>query len=201
MVSFRPVIQTPRRFPSRRLDTVSPDPQAADILTSPPPGALPRNRAAVRWLLASFRGPGPTRAFSQSGESSRLSGAAGFQPAIGKRQKKKTSVFINRIFSPVRGTPSSHRVRCRCRLLSKASPAEFRSAGNPPNRANQRNVSEISRLFDELSEVVPASQIGPWLDTPNPAFEGSTPLQVIERGESDRLWRMIWELRMGNSGD
>jgi hypothetical protein len=74
-------------------------------------------------------------------------------------------------------------------------------AGDPPNRANQRNVSEISRLFDELSEVVPASQIGPWLDTPNPAFEGSTPLQVIERGESDRLWRMIWELRMGNSGD
>jgi len=74
-------------------------------------------------------------------------------------------------------------------------------AGNPPNRANQRNVAEMSRLFDALAEVVPASQIGPWLDTPNPAFEGSTPLQVIERGESDRLWRMIWELRIGASGD
>jgi DNA-binding transcriptional regulator YiaG len=74
-------------------------------------------------------------------------------------------------------------------------------AGNPPNRSNQRNVSGISRLFDALAEVVPVSQIGPWLDTPNPAFEGSTPLQVIERGESDRLWRMIWELRIGNSGD
>jgi hypothetical protein len=74
-------------------------------------------------------------------------------------------------------------------------------AGNPPNRANQRNVSEMCRLFDALAEVVPAPQIGPWLDTPNPAFEGSTPLQVIERGESDRLWRMIWELRSGNSGD
>jgi hypothetical protein len=74
-------------------------------------------------------------------------------------------------------------------------------AGNPPNRANQRNVSEMSRLFDALAEVVPVSQIGPWLDTPNPAFEGSTPLQAIERGESDRLWRMIWELRTGNSGD
>jgi DNA-binding transcriptional regulator YiaG len=74
-------------------------------------------------------------------------------------------------------------------------------AGNPPNRANQRNVSEMSRLFDALAEVVPASQIAPWLDTPNPAFEGSTPLQVIERGESDRLWRMIWELRIGASGD
>jgi hypothetical protein len=73
--------------------------------------------------------------------------------------------------------------------------------GNPPNRANQRNVSEMFRLFDALAEVVPASQIGPWLDTPNPAFDGSTPLQVIERGESDRLWRMIWELRIGDSGD
>ena len=31
--------------------------------------------------------------------------------------------------------------------------------------------------------------------------EGSTPVQVIERGESDRIWRMIWELRGGNSGD
>jgi Protein of unknown function (DUF2384) len=47
--------------------------------------------------------------------------------------------------------------------------------------------SERVRLFDALAEVVPASQIGPWLDTPNPGFEGSTPLQVIERGESDRL--------------
>ena len=73
--------------------------------------------------------------------------------------------------------------------------------GNPPNRANQRNVSEMSRIFGALAEVVPASQIGPWLDTPNPAFEGSTSLQVIERGESDRLWQMVWELRMGNSGD
>ena len=33
------------------------------------------------------------------------------------------------------------------------------------------------RLFDALAEVVPASQIGPWLDTPNPAFENSTALQ------------------------
>jgi Protein of unknown function (DUF2384) len=51
--------------------------------------------------------------------------------------------------------------------------------GNPPNRANQRNVRDI-RLFDLLAEVIPASQFDPWLDIPNPAFEGSTPLQVIE---------------------
>jgi hypothetical protein len=74
-------------------------------------------------------------------------------------------------------------------------------AGDPPNRANQRNVAEMFRLFEALAGVVPASQIGAWLDRSNPAFEGSTPIQVIERGESDRLWRMIWELGVGNSGD
>jgi transcriptional regulator with XRE-family HTH domain len=74
-------------------------------------------------------------------------------------------------------------------------------AGEPPSRANQRNLSEVTRLFSALAEVVPAPQIGRWLEASNLAFEGSTPLQVIERGESDRLWRMVWELREGNSGD
>ena len=39
--------------------------------------------------------------------------------------------------------------------------------------------------------------IGPWLKDPNPAFDGSTPLQVIERGETDRIWRMVYELESG----
>jgi hypothetical protein len=74
-------------------------------------------------------------------------------------------------------------------------------SGNPPNRANERNLTELSRLFAALAELVPTDQIGSWLETSNSAFEGSTPVQVIERGESDRIWRMIWELRDGNSGD
>ena len=47
-----------------------------------------------------FAAPGPMRAFSQSGESSRLSGAADWKPAVGKRQKKKP-LFLS--------TESSHR--------------------------------------------------------------------------------------------
>ena len=39
--------------------------------------------------------------------------------------------------------------------------------------------------------------LGEWIKTPNDAFEGSTPLQVIERGEADRLWRMIYHLETG----
>ncbi len=31
----------------------------------------------------------------------------------------------------------------------------------------------------------------------NPAFDGSTPPQVIERGETDRIWRRVYELESG----
>jgi len=36
--------------------------------------------------------------------------------------------------------------------------------------------------------------IGPWPKHPNLAFDGSTPIQAIERGKSDRLWRMLSQL-------
>jgi DNA-binding transcriptional regulator YiaG len=42
-------------------------------------------------------------------------------------------------------------------------------AGNPPNRANERNLTELSRLFAALAEVVPTAQIGSWLETSNSA--------------------------------
>jgi len=34
--------------------------------------------------------------------------------------------------------------------------------------------------------------VGQWLRTPNDAFDGLKPLEAIERGEVDRLWRMIY---------
>jgi hypothetical protein len=41
---------------------------------------------------------------------------------------------------------------------------------------------------------VPAGELGAWLRTPNPAFEGQTPIQVIERAQSNRIWRMIVQI-------
>jgi hypothetical protein len=59
---------------------------------------------------------------------------------------------------------------------------------------------ELTRLFEALSATVDAKAIGEWVKQPNPAFDGSTPLQVIERGEGDGIWRLIWELQAGNTG-
>lgn len=70
-------------------------------------------------------------------------------------------------------------------------------AGDTPSAAAQKQLKELVRLFDALSEVMETAYIGEWLKTANPAFDNSTPLQVIERGESDRIWHMLYRLQTG----
>ena len=60
--------------------------------------------------------------------------------------------------------------------------------------------NEVTRLRDALADVIVDEILDDWLQRPNKQFDGSTPLQVIERGEIDRLWQMIWQIREGNSG-
>jgi hypothetical protein len=71
------------------------------------------------------------------------------------------------------------------------------SQGTKPSSSTARRLTEIKRLFAALENLVSPEAIGSWLKDPNPAFDGSTPLQVIERGESDRIWRMVYELESG----
>lgn len=71
------------------------------------------------------------------------------------------------------------------------------ASGEKPGKAAQKQLTELVRLFDALAEIMAPDYIGEWLKAPNPAFEGSTPLQVIERGESDRLWRMLYLIESG----
>jgi hypothetical protein len=86
--------------------------------------------------------------------------------------------------------------------VTGASPRtiSYWNAGTTPQRSSAQKLREVVRLFDALSDIIKTNAIGPWLQRPNKQFGGSTPLQVMERGESDRLWRMIWQLRQGNAG-
>jgi DNA-binding transcriptional regulator YiaG len=70
--------------------------------------------------------------------------------------------------------------------------------GRKPSDSTARRLTELKRIFDVLEKLISPEAIGPWLKEPNPAFDGSTPLQVIERGETDRIWRMIYELESGD---
>lgn len=60
-----------------------------------------------------------------------------------------------------------------------------------------RKVAESVRLLEALSQVVQPGSIRAWLSTPNPAFDGLKPVEVIERGEIDRVWRMVFYLESG----
>jgi hypothetical protein len=86
--------------------------------------------------------------------------------------------------------------------VTGASPrtVAYWNSGTPPQRSSAQKIREVTRLFDALADIIETKVIGQWLQRPNKQFDGSTPLQVMERGETDRLWRMIWQVREGNSG-
>ena len=71
------------------------------------------------------------------------------------------------------------------------------AGGETPSGPARKQLTELTRLFDALCEIMDPESIGQWLKAPNQAFEGSTPLQVIERGETDRIWRMIYLIETG----
>jgi hypothetical protein len=61
-------------------------------------------------------------------------------------------------------------------------------------------MTEMQRLYQALANVMKPGFVGEWLQAPNDAFSGLKPLEVVERGEVDRLWRMIYALESGMPG-
>lgn len=74
------------------------------------------------------------------------------------------------------------------------------SQGETPSVKQEKALVETDRLLDGLSRVMEPAQVGRWLKQPNSAFDGSTPLQVVERGELDRIWSMLYDLESGQPG-
>jgi transcriptional regulator with XRE-family HTH domain len=69
--------------------------------------------------------------------------------------------------------------------------------GKAVSEPGLRRIKELERFRARLAEVVAEEAIPAWLDTPNESFGGLKPLEVIERGEIDRLWQMIFYLESG----
>ena len=70
-------------------------------------------------------------------------------------------------------------------------------AGTPVLPPAKRRLTEIQRLFSSLKELVDAESLPNWFQAPNDAFDGLKPIEVVERGEMDRLWQMIYFLESG----
>src|SRR5438128_1007560 len=74
------------------------------------------------------------------------------------------------------------------------------SKGKQPSTPVKRALIEMDRLLDSLGRLMKPKDVGRWLKEPNSAFEGSTPVQVIERGQIDRIWRLLYFLESGEPG-
>jgi len=70
-------------------------------------------------------------------------------------------------------------------------------SGRSLSEASRQRMIEMQRMQSALSKVMRAGYVGEWLNTENVAFDGLKPLEVIERGKIDLIWRMIYELESG----
>lgn len=70
-------------------------------------------------------------------------------------------------------------------------------AGERLSAPSQQRMMELKRLQLALSRVMQDDYLAHWLQTPNAAFAGLKPLEVVERGEVDRIWRMIYLMESG----
>ncbi len=72
-------------------------------------------------------------------------------------------------------------------------------AGEKPGEMAKRTLKELRRLYNGLAGVMKKDYVAEWLSIPNSAFDGLKPMDIIERGESDRIWRMIYDLEAGEA--
>jgi DNA-binding XRE family transcriptional regulator len=61
----------------------------------------------------------------------------------------------------------------------------------------QRAATEVQTLSSRLKEIIPAEDFDRWLKSPNAAFDGASPLHLMESGKVGELWRMVYEIGTG----
>lgn len=89
-------------------------------------------------------------------------------------------------------------------MLSGMTGMTFRSPKKSRPRLlsqkQEKDLTELDRLLTALSRIMPPSSIGPWFERANPAFDGRSPLHLLQDGENDRIWRMLYDLSSGQPG-
>ena len=116
--------------------------------------------------------------------------------------KSRILQTISEAGEPITAAELRKRLQLKQAVFARMVPLSQRSlatleSGTPPTEVVARRLVELQRLTDALSEVMREETLGTWLQTPNDAFNGLKPVEVIDRGESDRLWEMIYSLRSG----
>jgi DNA-binding XRE family transcriptional regulator len=83
--------------------------------------------------------------------------------------------------------------------VSERTIAKVEESAEPAKKL-QRTYVEVLRLCGALAQVVDSNALGAWFKAPNQLLSGRTPMEVIEHGEIDRLWEIVYRLRSGMPG-
>jgi DNA-binding transcriptional regulator YiaG len=89
----------------------------------------------------------------------------------------------------------SQEVMARLLAISLRTLSRLEGSIEPPKPP--RAFGELSRLTEGLLSIIRKESLGSWIDRPNEAFGGLKPIEVIERGEVDRIWKMIHQVGSG----
>jgi len=133
------------------------------------------------------------KAKKATGRKGRLFGRASKAHFAFKRENQETVRKIADRFGVRQETLS------RMTGFSPRAVAEW-ARGKEPSAPAKKVFTEMDRLLDALARLMQAKEVGQWLKQSNPAFDGSTPIQVIERGQIDRIWRMLYYAESGEPG-
>ena len=69
--------------------------------------------------------------------------------------------------------------------------------GEAPGEAHTRLLKQLERIYLAAKKVMKPSYIGTWLETPVDGLGGLKPREAIERGEHDRVWRLLFAVESG----
>ena len=108
------------------------------------------------------------------------------------------ATVVNRIGGLRRHLGVTQKVMARLVGVTERTAIDL-EGGRELSEAVRRRMTELERLVKALANVVRKDSVGDWLTRPNEAFDGDTPVDLVAKGKSDLLWKMIFELRSGVS--
>ena len=81
--------------------------------------------------------------------------------------------------------------------FSERAVANWESGKQPLPPAAMRHFEQLRRLYAALCRLMQESAVRAWLLSPNEMLNGLKPIEVIDRGETDRLWNLLYQLESG----
>ena len=70
-------------------------------------------------------------------------------------------------------------------------------SGEEPGESHARHLTQLERICAAARKVMKPRFVGKWIATPLEALGGQKPLEAIERGEYDRVWRVLFGVESG----